>query len=56
MFMPSLFSIASGFELADENVSCSLFATCVAKDKATGQIKIYPIGYVNGKWRLFFGL
>ena len=56
LFMPSLFGIANGFELADENVSCSLFATCVAKDKTTGLIKTYPIGYVNGKWRLFFGL
>jgi len=56
LFMPSLFGIANGFELAGENVSCSLFTTCVAKDKTTGQIKNYPIGYVNGKWRLFFGL
>ncbi len=56
LFMPSLFGISSGFELTDENAACSLFVTCVAKDKTTGQIKTYPIGYVNGKWRLFFGL
>jgi len=56
LFMPSLFGINNGFDLANENVSCLLFATCVAKNKTTGQIKTYPIGYVNGTWRLFFGL
>lgn len=56
LFVPSLFGITNGFELTDENAACSLFAICVAKDKTTGQIKTYPIGYVTGKWRLFFGL
>lgn len=56
IYMPSRFGIASGFEITDENVSCSLYAFCVAKDRQTGRIKTYPVGYVEGKWRLFFGL
>lgn len=56
LYVPSLFAIEIGFALADENVSCSLYAHCVAKDKQTGRIQPYPVGCIHGKWRLFFGL
>ena len=56
LHVPSLFSIEKGFALVDESVSCALYAYCFAKDKQTGKIQPYPVGYIDGKWRLFFGL